>query len=89
MKYKFCQSFGMPLSEDVLGTNADGTQVEEYCKYCFKDGAFIDDYTMEEMAEFCSQFVSDYNHKTGLRLNRRQFKEFLMQFYPTLKRWNT
>jgi len=26
MKQKFCQSCGMPLTDDVLGTNADGTK---------------------------------------------------------------
>ena len=36
---KFCQSCGMPLSEEVLGTNADGSKNEEYCIYCYKDGA--------------------------------------------------
>ena len=28
-KMKFCQSCGMPLTEDVLGTNADGSKNEE------------------------------------------------------------
>ena len=27
---KFCQSCGMPLTEDVLGTNADGSKNEDY-----------------------------------------------------------
>ncbi|MBQ9650583.1 MAG: transcriptional regulator, partial [Prevotella sp.] len=27
---KFCQSCGMPLTADVLGTNADGSKNEEY-----------------------------------------------------------
>ena len=30
---KFCQSCGMPLTNDVLGTNADGSKNEEYCMY--------------------------------------------------------
>ena len=38
MKQKFCQSCGMPLTEDVLGTNADGSKNEDYCMYCYKDG---------------------------------------------------
>ena len=28
---KFCQSCGMPLTNDVLGTNADGSKNEDYC----------------------------------------------------------
>ena len=36
---KFCQSCGMPLTNEILGSNADGTKNEEYCIYCYKDGA--------------------------------------------------
>ena len=28
---RFCQSCGMPLTDDVLGTNADGSKNEDYC----------------------------------------------------------
>ena len=41
MKQKFCQSCGMPLTDDVLGTNADGTKNGDYCMYCYKDGQFL------------------------------------------------
>ena len=77
----------MPLTEDILGTNADGTKNEEYCIYCYKDGAFTGDFTMEEMAEFCSQFVDEFNKNTGQSLSREEYKKALLQFYPTLKRW--
>ena len=87
MELKFCQSCGMPLTEDILGTNADGTKNEEYCIYCYKDGAFTGDFTMEEMAEFCSQFVDEFNKNTGQSLSREEYKKALLQFYPTLKRW--
>ena len=43
MEMKFCQSCGMPLTDEVLGTNADGSKNEEYCIYCYKDGAFTGD----------------------------------------------
>lgn len=36
----FCQSCGMPLTEEILGTNADQSKNNEYCIYCYKDGAF-------------------------------------------------
>lgn len=39
MEQKFCQSCGMPLTEEILGTNADGIKNEDYCIYCYKDGA--------------------------------------------------
>jgi radical SAM superfamily enzyme len=77
----------MPLTEEILGTNADGSKNEEYCIYCYKDGAFTGDFTMEEMVEFCSQFVDEYNKNTGQNLNREEYKDVLRQFYPNLKRW--
>ena len=64
---KFCQSCGMPLTDEVLGTNADGSKNEDYCMYCYKDGKFLQDCTMDEMIEHCSQFVDEVN-KQMLRL---------------------
>lgn len=84
---RFCQSCGMPLTEEILGTNADGTKNEDYCIYCYKDGAFTGDFTMEQMVEYCSMFVEQYNKDTGQNLTTCEYKEVLRQFYPTLKRW--
>ena len=50
MKMKFCQSCGMPLTPEILGTNADGSKNEEYCIYCYKDGAFTGDFNMDAPA---------------------------------------
>ena len=77
----------MPLTPEILGTNADGTQNEEYCIYCYKDGCFTGDFTMEEMVEFCAQFVEEYNKNTGQNLSREEYKGVLRQYYPNLKRW--
>ena len=57
MEQRFCQSCGMPLTNDVLGTNADGSKNEDYCMYCYKDGRFLQDCTMEEMIEHCAQLM--------------------------------
>ena len=87
MEQMFCQSCGMPLNEEVLGTNADGSKNSEYCIYCYKDGAFTGDFTMEEMVAFCAQFVDEYNKNTGQNLTREAYKDVLRQIYPGLKRW--
>ena len=87
MEQKFCQSCGMPLTEEILGTNADGSKNEEYCIYCFKDGAFTSDFTMEEMVEFCAQFVDEFNKNAGQNLTKEEYKAMLRQYYPSLKRW--
>ena len=84
---QFCQSCGMPLTDEVLGTEADGSKNEEYCIYCYKDGTFTGDFTMEEMAEFCAQFVDEYNKNTGQSLTREEYKQMLLHYFPNLKRW--
>ncbi len=88
MEQKYCQSCGMPLTCEILGTNADGSKNKEYCIYCYKDGAFTGDFTMEQMAEYCSMFVEEYNKNTGKSLTACQYKEELLKYFPTLKRWN-
>ena len=87
MEQRFCQSCGMPLTEDVLGTNADGSKNSDYCMYCFKDGAFTGNFTMEEMVEFCAQFVDQFNKDSGQNLSKEAYKDMLRQIYPNLKRW--
>jgi len=85
---KFCQSCGMPLTDQVRGTNADGSKSEDYCIFCYKDGAFTGNFTMEEMVDYCSMFVEEYNKNTGQNLTYCEYKEVLRKFYPTLKRWS-
>ena len=44
MEMKFCQSCGMPLtSDEVCGTNADGSLSADYCTYCYQQGKFAHD----------------------------------------------
>ena len=59
---QFCQSCGMPLmcNEDC-GTDANGSINFDYCKYCYADGKFLQDCTMDEMIEHCAQFVDEVN----------------------------
>ena len=42
----------MPLNDENRGTNADGSRSEDYCMYCYKNGAFTQDFTMGQMIEF-------------------------------------
>ena len=75
----FCQSCGMPLTEDVLGTNADGSKNEDYCMYCYRDGKFLQECTMEEMIEHCAQFVNEVN-KLSAMLNHIFHRALLKEF---------
>ncbi|MBQ8150038.1 MAG: WYL domain-containing protein [Clostridia bacterium] len=85
MEQKFCQSCGMPLGDrqEVYGTEKDGSLNRDYCIYCYKDGSFTGDMTMEEMIEFCIPFTLEAEPgKT-----REEAKAEMERFFPMLKRW--
>ena len=87
MEQKFCQSCGMPMANEILGTNADGSRNEDYCIYCYKDSKFTQDMTMEQMIDHCAQFTDEINRQSGQNLTQEQAKEMMRLFFPHLKRW--
>lgn len=82
MENRICQSCGMPIvSDEQLGTNKDGSTNQDYCKYCFTNGEFIDRVSMERYIEMCSQ----YGSQAGM--TNDEMKEHCTKLFPTLKRW--
>ena len=84
---KFCQSCGMPLNEENRGTNADGSKNDDYCMYCYQNGKFTNDCTMDEMIEFCAQFVDEVNKNMPKPMTKDEYKDMMRQYFPMLKRW--
>ncbi len=79
---KICQSCGMPIENDnQLGSNLDGSLNQDYCKYCFKEGKFIDDVSMEKYIDMCSQFGAQAG------MTNDEMRAFYEKLFPTLKRW--
>lgn len=84
-----CQSCGMPLESDELkGTNKDKSLSSDYCTYCFQEGKFMQDLTMEEMIEHCLQFVGEFNADAEKKVTVEEAAAQMKQFFPTLKRWS-
>lgn len=84
MTENICQSCGMKMSGGDFGTNADGSTNRDYCKYCYADGGFIKEQTLEEMIESCIPFlIQDGDCKT-----EEEARELLWKELPSLKRWN-
>jgi hypothetical protein len=80
---KFCQSCAMPLAGDTqLGTNADGTLNDEYCSYCYQDGNYTSDMSMDQMIDFCTPFMVQ---STGQSADACRAQ--MAEFFPQLKRW--
>jgi len=74
----------MPLQKDEdYGTNTDGSKNQDYCVYCYKDGAFAQDCTMQEMIDFCTPHMVGH----GPYKTEAEARQGMAQFFPTLKRW--
>lgn len=84
----FCQSCGMPIeTEEMKGTNKDGGKCGDYCTYCYKDGEFTQNMTMDEMIELNLKFIDEWKTESGEELTIDKAREQLNLFMPTLKRW--
>lgn len=88
MEQKFCQSCGMPLNATGdHGTNADKSLNDDYCTYCFQNGAFTQDMTMDEMINHCAQFVEEFNKDAEQKMTKEQAIVQMKEYFPHLKRW--
>ena len=67
--------------------NADGSTNFDYCQYCYKDGKFLQDYTMDEMIEHCAQFINEVNKNMPKPMTKEEYKQMMRGFFPMLKRW--
>lgn len=89
MEGKICQSCGMPMrTAEEFGTNADQSQNQEYCAYCFKGGAFTNDVTMDEMIEINLKYLDVYNQDAEQKVTAEEAREQMKQYFPTLRRWS-
>ena len=80
---KFCQSCAMPMTEELYGNNKDSSKNEDYCIYCYENGEFTADISMEEMIDFCLDIAID----TGMYDDRAEARAQMLSWFPTLKRW--
>ena len=87
MEDKYCQCCGMPMGDtnELYGTEQDGSKSKDYCKYCYENGAFTSDCTMEEMIDFCVKIGQDM----GMYPDSEQARGQMLAWFPTLKRWES
>ncbi|AXY74178.1 hypothetical protein D3H65_09410 [Paraflavitalea soli] len=78
----FCQSCSMPIDEVALrGTEFDGSPSEEYCKYCYAHGMFIQpSMTLEEMTNLIMEKMEEQRIPNDII-------EAAVARLPDLKRW--
>lgn len=75
-----CQCCGMPLEDATTSHEPDGAFNEDYCKWCYTDGAFK--YTsMEELIDFCT------SHMASKAWPEAQVRAHMQAVVPGLKHW--
>ncbi|MCL2296479.1 MAG: zinc ribbon domain-containing protein [Methanomassiliicoccaceae archaeon] len=83
-----CQSCGMPMeNNEMKGTNIDGSRSDDYCVYCFANGIFTKEMTMDEMISLNIQYLDVWIDSTGVEMTEKEAIEQLRLFLLTLKKW--
>jgi transcriptional regulator with XRE-family HTH domain len=83
-----CQSCAMPLRElDDFGTDTDGGLSTEYCVYCYQDGRFTNNRTLDEMIESNLHSLDEFNRGNGTTYSEDEARTILKMHLATLKRW--
>jgi hypothetical protein len=79
---QICQSCGMPMVKpEDFGTDINGSKNEEYCTYCFQDGKFTLDATLEQMIK---KLVTMHDQ---MGMTEEEARKTANENLPKLKRW--
>ncbi len=79
-----CQSCGMPLADpELLGTEADGSPAEHHCKWCYANGSYQGECTMEDMVDICVQNMAT----PDAPFTPEEARAYMESLLPTLERW--
>ena len=77
-----CQCCGMPLSEDdMISREPDGSYNEDYCKWCYVEGAFAYE-SKDGLLEFLISHMPNPDN-TPEEVRKSQYDQYLSQ----LKHW--
>ena len=75
-----CQCCGMPLEDEIIGRNKDGTLNEDYCQWCFADGT----YTYSDMDDLIRVCVP---HMVKEGFSEEQARSYMKEKLPKLDYW--
>lgn len=79
-KQLVCQCCGMPMEDEIVGHDKDGTMNEDYCKWCYADGTYT--YSnMDDLIDVCVK------HMANKDFSEQQAREYMKTTLPTLNYW--
>ena len=75
-----CQCCGMPMEDEIISHNRDGSLNEDYCKWCYADGTYT--YSnMDDLIEVCVKNMADDG------LMEEQVRSYMRERLPKLDYW--
>ncbi len=77
-----CQCCGMPLTEEILSREPDGTINEDYCQWCYAEGKFTY-LTLQDLIDFCAPYMAS----TMPGAKEAEIRTMLEQQLPQLSHW--
>ena len=75
-----CQCCGMPLQDEIIGRDQDGTLNEDYCKWCYADGT----YTYSDMDDLIDVCIP---HMVNESFTEEQARAYMKEMLPKLDYW--
>ena len=75
-----CQCCGMPLDDQTISKEKDGTFNEEYCKWCYSEGEFTYD-NIDDLLNFCAEHMANENWTS------EQVRAYMADMLPKLNYW--
>lgn len=79
-KQLICQCCGMPLEDEIVGYNSDGSFNEDYCKWCYADGTYT--YSnMDDLINVCVKHLSEEG------FDEANARSYMKNILPTLNYW--
>ncbi len=75
-----CQCCGMPLEDDLLGRDKDGSLNENYCKWCYVDGSYVYN-DMDTLVDVCVV------HMVNESFTEQQARAYMKEKLPMLDYW--
>lgn len=75
-----CQCCGMPLEDEIISHDSDGTLNENYCKWCYAEGTYT--YSnMNDLIEVCVK------HMINKNCSKEQARLYMKELLPKLDYW--
>lgn len=83
MPEHYCQSCGMMFTgPDQHGHEADGSEAEDFCRWCYENGVYTYETSMDEMIEDCAPRMAE-----AMGWTVDEAASLLGAVLPTLRRW--